>query len=165
MDKRALEQLANFAGQQLAFVNYNLIRDGEISPFGLTLTTSFLSGATLNVTELRTDDPSYIQEMTERWFMTVHPKAKFVGVALDVFAHIDGIKQDAAVIAVRSAESPSRLLVYQPYTPRTEHEPLRLGSPRVDVPREQPELLPHLDLALANVIKGRDNSPLSKART
>ncbi|MEV9386214.1 hypothetical protein AB0193_27120, partial [Klebsiella variicola] len=64
MDKRALEQLANFAGQQLAFVNYNLIRDGEISPFGLTLTTSFLSGATLNVTELRTDDPSYIQEMT-----------------------------------------------------------------------------------------------------
>lgn len=158
-----LARLAKFAGRQLAFANYVLTRDGRVLPFGMRRTESFWTGATEEVTVLMIEDPAATAAVAQRWLMDKHDNAEFVGIALDTMSTIAGLKQDAVLITARNETNTMRILVFQPYAPATSNAPLRLGAPVIDVAREHASLLDHKDAILANVLKGRDRSPLKAA--
>lgn len=129
----------------------------------MTLTHSFWSGAKEEIVALRTNDPKLVLEMAERWFMSDH-KAKFVSVAIDSYSTIDGIRTAAVIISARPRDFSSRMLVFLPYTPKTENSPTVLAAPLVDFPAEYAALQPQRDYALEHVLRGRDGHPLSKPR-
>jgi hypothetical protein len=159
----ALAQLSNFAGRHLAFAGYMLLRDGFLNPFGMTLTLSLWHGATEELAELRTDDPRLISEIAEHWLLKDHKKAKFVSVAIDSYSIVDGARTAAVIVSARPRNYSASVLVFLPYAEKTDDSPVRLQAPRVDFPAESVSLLPKRDFVLANVLKGRDSSPLSKA--
>lgn len=126
------------------------------------MTLSFWSGATEEIVGLRTDDPNLILEMAESWFMTDHKKAKFVSVAIDSFSTVDGARTAAVIISARPKDFSSRILVFLPYTPKTENSPTVLRAPRVDFPAESVSLMPKRDFVLTNLLRGRESHPVSK---
>jgi hypothetical protein len=157
-----LASLSHFAGRHLAVTSRIVLDHGFLRPFGLTLKLSLWSGATEEFVELRTDDPKLIPDMAQTWFMTDHKKAKFVSVAIDSFSIIDGARTAAAIITTRPKGFSDRILVFLPYTPKTENSPTILQAPQVDFPAESVSLMPKKDLVLANLLRGRDSHPSSK---
>jgi hypothetical protein len=156
-----LAKLSHFAGRHLAIASRFVFDDGFLAPFGLKLTLSFWSGATEEIVGLRTDDPNLILEMAESWFMTDH-NAKFVSVAIDSFSKVDGARTAAVIISARPKDFSCRILVFLPYTPKSEDSPTILRAPRVDFPAESVSLLPKKDFVLTNLLRGRESHPVSK---
>ena len=157
-----LAELSHFAGRHLAIASRFVLNDGFLQPFGLKLTQSRWSGATEEIVGLRTDNPNLILEMAETWLMTDHKKAKFVSVAIDSFSTIEGIRTAAVFISARPGDFSNRILVFLPYTPKTENSPTVLRAPQVDFPAESASLMPKRDAVLTNVLRGRESHPLGK---
>jgi hypothetical protein len=152
-----LARLAHFAGRHLAIASRIILDDGFLLPFGFKLTLSLWSGATEEIVGLQTDDPKLNLQMAESWFMEDHKKAEFVSVALDSFVTIDGARTDAVAMSVRPKDFSYRILVFLPYTPKTENSPTALRAPQVDFPAPSASLLPKQDFVLANLLRGRDS--------
>jgi hypothetical protein len=156
-----LAKLSHFAGRHLAIAGRIILKDGFLLPFGFKRTLSLWSGATEEIVALRTDDQKLNLEMAESWLRTIHKKAEFVSVALDSYSTIDGVRTDAVAISARPKDFSSRVLVFLPYTPKTENSPTVLQAPQVDFPAQYASLMPKRDFVMANLLRGRDSLPSS----
>ena len=157
-----LANLSQFAGRHLAIAGRIILKDGFLLPFGFKRTLSLWSGATEEIVALRTDDQKLNLQMAESWFMEDHKKAEFVSVALDSYVKVDGARTDAVAISARPKDFSSRILVFLPYTPKTENSPTVLRAPQVDFPAQYASLMPKRDFVLANLLRARDSLPSSK---
>jgi hypothetical protein len=146
----------------LAFVSSILMQDGYLIPSGMTSSFSLLQGVTETMTMIRVDDPKLFEQAAAHWFMSEHKKARFVSVALDCHATVDGSRTDAIALSARFADFSDTVLVFNPYSPRTDTAPIRFHEPKIDFPQQSAHLFPKHDLVLAGVIKGRNDSPLHK---
>lgn len=159
--KRAvLASLSQFAGRHLALVGSILMKEGSFIPSGMTSSLSLWSGATETVTVLDIRDPKLVEAGARHWFMTDHKKARFVSLALDSYSTIDGVRTNAIMVSARLKELSTAILVFNPYTPAKDGSPVRLHEPVIDFPKALAHLLPNHDLVLANVLEGRNRSPL-----
>ncbi len=146
----------------MAFVSRILMQDGYLIPSGMTSSLGLWQGATETMTAIGGNDPKLFEQAAAHWFMSEHKKARFVSVALDGYATIDGSRTDAIVLSARFADFSDTILVFNPYSPGTETVPVRLHEPKIDFPQQSTHLLPKHDLVLAGVIKGRNESPLHR---
>ncbi len=160
-----LAELSHFAGRHLAFASRIILERGYLTPFGMKLTLSRWSGATEESTLLATEDPKLIPAIADHWFMLDHKKAKFVSVAIDSYSIIDGVRTAAVIIKARPKDVSSTILVFLPYTPKTENSPTVLENPRVDFPPISSALIPKRDVIMANLLQGRASFPTGKAGT
>ena len=86
----------------------------------------------------------------------------FAGRHLAIASTIEGARTAAVIISVRPKDFSNRILVFLPYTPKSENLPTVLRTPQVDFPAESVSLMPKQDLVLTNVLRGRESHPLSK---
>jgi hypothetical protein len=155
-----LASLSQFAGRHLALASSILVKDGFFIPSGMTSSLNLWSGVTENVTLLDVEDPKLVEAAARQWFMTDHKKARFVSLALDSYVTIDGVRMDAIMVSARHKDLSTAILVFDPYTPAKNGSPVRLHEPEIDFPREVAHLNSKHDLVLANVLDGRNRSPL-----
>jgi hypothetical protein len=156
---KELAELAILSGELLALASQSLIVTGHLIPMGLAFSVSFWSGGKKELIRFLDGDGRAMPEFAESWFSQNHKKSKFIGIAIDAHGFFEGQKRDTIALRSRNSCGNRQLLIFLPYTPATDTDPLSFESPILDSPGGM-RFSPHAHAELLDAIfRGRDLCP------